>query len=59
MFQFCLGLLFFINWFTDIFTEDLGMEGEIKIKIKCTTSTKHLIKMECNIFYNTGSKTEK
>ena len=22
-----LGLLFLINWFTDIFTEDLGTEG--------------------------------
>ena len=52
-----LGLLFFINWFTDIFTEDLGTDGEIKIKIKYTTSTKHLIKMEFNIFCN--SKTEK
>ena len=26
--------IFFVNWFTDIFTEDLGMEGEINIKIK-------------------------
>ena len=27
-----LGLLFFINWFTDFFTENLGTEGKIKIK---------------------------
>ena len=33
-----LGLLFFINWFTDFFTENLGTEGEIKIKIKYITS---------------------
>ena len=46
-----LGLLFFINWFTDIFTEDFGTEGEIKIKYK------HLIKMVCNIFFY--SKTAK
>ena len=29
----------FINWCTDIFSEDLGTEDEIKIKIKYTTST--------------------
>ena len=34
-----LGLLFFINWFTDFFIENLGTEGEIKIKIKYNTST--------------------
>ena len=44
-----LGLLFFINWFTDFFTENLGTEGEIKIKIKYVTSTLHFIKMVCNI----------
>ena len=44
-----LGLLFFINWFTDFFTENLGTEGEIKIKIKYITSTFHFIKMVCNI----------
>ena len=26
-----LGLLFFINWFTDFFIENLGTEDEIKI----------------------------
>ena len=30
------------NWFTDIFTEDLGTEGERKIKY--ITSTQHLVK---------------
>ena len=25
-----IGLLFFIYWFTDFFTEDLGIEGEQK-----------------------------
>ena len=35
----CLGLLFFINWFTDIFTADFGTEGKIKINIKHITST--------------------
>ena len=35
----------------DIFTADLGMEGEIKIKIKYIRSTLHLIKMVRNIFY--------
>ena len=34
-----LGLLFFINCFTDIFTEDVETEGEIRIKIKYVTST--------------------
>ena len=34
-----LGLLFFINWFTDFFSENLGTEDEIKIKIKYNTST--------------------
>ena len=34
-----LGLLFFINWFTDFFIESLGTEDEIKIKIKYNTST--------------------
>ena len=43
------GLLFFINWFTDFFTENLGTEGEIKLKIKYITSTLHFIKMVCNI----------
>ena len=32
-----LGLLFFINWFTDIFTADLGTGGKIKIKYKTST----------------------
>ena len=44
-----LGLLYFINWFTDFLTENLGTEGEIKIKIKYITSTLHFIKMICNI----------
>ena len=52
-----LGLLFFINWFTDFFTENLGTEGEIKIKIKFITSTLHFMKMVCNILYY--SKTAK
>ena len=34
-----LGLLFFINWFTDFFIENLGTEDEINIKIKNNTST--------------------
>ena len=34
-----LGLLFFINWFTDFFIEILGTEDEIKIKIKYKTFT--------------------
>ena len=34
-----LGLLLFINWFADFFNEDLGKEGEIKIKIKCVRCT--------------------
>ena len=34
-----LGLLFFINWFTDFFIENLGTEDEIKIKIQYNTST--------------------
>ena len=34
-----LGLLFFINWFTDFFIENLGTEDEIKIKIKYKTFT--------------------
>ena len=38
-----LGLSFFINWFTDFFTENLGTEGKIKIKIKYITSTLHFI----------------
>ena len=42
-----LGLLFFINWFTDFFTENLGTEG--KIKIKYLISILHFIKMLCNI----------
>ena len=42
---------------TDFFTENLGMEGEIKIKIKYITSTLHFIKMVCNILQY--SKTAK
>ena len=34
-----LGLLFFINRFSDFFIENLGTEGEIKIKIKYYSST--------------------
>ena len=52
-----LILVFFMNQFTDIFTEDLRMEGEINIKIKYITSTLHLIKVVRKIFYN--SKTAK
>ena len=29
-----VGPFIFINWFTDFFIENLGTEGEIKIKIK-------------------------
>ena len=55
--SFIKAFYFFIDWFTDIFTEDLATEGEITIKIKYITFTKHLIKMVCNIFYY--SKTAK
>ena len=57
IFFFKLGLLFFIKWFMDFFTENLGTEGKKKNKIKCITSTLHFIKIVCNILQY--SKTAK